>query len=390
MRRQVVRPSPLPGAPDALPRRNGSKIVSASAGSTPTPWSRTPTRHSPSRARRDLDVRLGFAAELQGVGDQVLQHERHAVLACVHNGLHGHVHRDPRSAILDRRGKVVEHAANDWLERDEPRARRHLPGTRVAEQRLDQGVHPADAAHDLLEKRDRLGWQLLAVAAVDEVREPADGAQRLGEIVRRQRREPLQVGVGAQQVLLERAAFRQVARDLAEADVLATAVIDRRDDDVGPEARAVLAHAPALLLEPPHRDRHLELVCRVIARDGVGRVEGAEVAADDLVGAVALDPLRATVPRRDVTARIEHEDGVVAHLLDQQDEAVGALIVGCHTGSIGHPRSARSVRSSCEHAFVMKTQERDEARSLPGRQRMAGITDLLVPPAGVEPESPRP
>ena len=49
--------------------------------------------------------------------------------------------------------------------------------------------------------------------------------------------------------LLGGLAFGQVARDLGKADQLAGRLADRIDDDVGPEARAVLADAPAFALE---------------------------------------------------------------------------------------------------------------------------------------------
>ena len=43
--------------------------------------------------------------------------------------------------------------------------------------------------------------------------------------------------------------------------------------------------------------------------------------ADDLVGRVALDALRADVPRRDMTGRIEEVDRVVADTVDEQAKA---------------------------------------------------------------------
>ena len=51
------------------------------------------------------------------------------------------------------------------------------------------------------------------------------------------------------QRLLGRFALGQVARDLGKADELAGRRADRIDDDIGPEARAVLADAPAFALE---------------------------------------------------------------------------------------------------------------------------------------------
>ena len=45
-----------------------------------------------------------------------------------------------------------------------------------------------------------------------------------------------------------RRALGQVARDLGEAEQLAVRVVQRGDDHVGPETRAVLAHPPAFVL----------------------------------------------------------------------------------------------------------------------------------------------
>ena len=49
--------------------------------------------------------------------------------------------------------------------------------------------------------------------------------------------------------LLRFLALGDIARDLGEADEVAVLVADRIDDHIGPEAGAVLADAPALLLE---------------------------------------------------------------------------------------------------------------------------------------------
>ena len=60
-----------------------------------------------------------------------------------------------------------------------------------------------------------------------------------------------------------------------------------------------------------------ELVGGMVASDRLGRIEDAEVAPDDLVGAVALDPLGAAVPRGDQPLRVEQEDRVVLYVVDQ-------------------------------------------------------------------------
>ena len=47
--------------------------------------------------------------------------------------------------------------------------------------------------------------------------------------------------------------------------------------------------------------------------------------ADDFVGRIALDPLRAGIPVGHDAVRIEHVDGVVDHPLDQQPKAALAI-----------------------------------------------------------------
>ena len=100
----------------------------------------------------------------------------------------------------------------------------------------------------------------------------------------------------------------------------------RGDHHVRPEPRAVLADAPAFVLEAARRARRRRSSCsRPCRAMRLRRIEGREVLADDLVGGVALDALGAGVPGRDVAVRIEHEDRVVLHALDQQAEALLAL-----------------------------------------------------------------
>ena len=62
-----------------------------------------------------------------------------------------------------------------------------------------------------------------------------------------------------QLLLLQPAAVGQIARHLGEADQLAVLGAQRGDHHVGPESRAVLAHAPALVLEPSVARRALQL-----------------------------------------------------------------------------------------------------------------------------------
>src|SRR6185437_954208 len=75
----------------------------------------------------------------------------------------------------------------------------------------------------------------------------------------------------------------------------------------------------------------LGLVAAVLARDAerplghaggalLWRIEDREMLADDFVGGVALDTLRAGIPIADIAVAIEHADRVVGDAFDQQSE----------------------------------------------------------------------
>src|SRR5262249_34433817 len=147
-----------------------------------------------------------------------------------------------------------------------------------------------------------------------------------------------------QPLLLELAPLGQVARHLGEADQPTLTVEDARDDDVGPEAPAVLAEAPAQVLEATVARRDLELELALARANVLLGVEGREVLADDLVGAPALDPLGGGVPGLDVPGRVEHEDGVVGRALDEQAEPLLAL-----AEPLDHLRWYRLVWSPGDH-----------------------------------------
>src|SRR5436190_16988643 len=55
------------------------------------------------------------------------------------------------------------------------------------------------------------------------------------------------------QCLFRRASFREIARDLGEAEEFPVVVAERRDDDVGPKARSVFPNSPSFVLEAPIR-----------------------------------------------------------------------------------------------------------------------------------------
>src|SRR5690606_26811253 len=112
----------------------------------------------------------------------------------------------------------------------------------------------------------------------------------------------------------------QVARDLAKADQPAVRRAQRGDDDVGPEPGAVLADAPAVVLEPAVLAGQSQFGAGPVALVGLVGIEDGEMFAQDLIGGVAVDRLPAAGPGDDVAAGVEHEDGVVADALDEEPE----------------------------------------------------------------------
>jgi hypothetical protein len=112
--------------------------------------------------------------------------------------------------------------------------------------------------------------------------------------------------------------FGEIPRDLRESPRMTALVVQRRDDDVRPEALAVLPHAPSLVFETPVRGGRLQLGRWFV--QVLRRVEDREVAADHLISRISLDPGCADVPRDDRAHRIEQEDRVVDHALDEELE----------------------------------------------------------------------
>ncbi len=187
-----------------------------------------------------------------------------------------------------------------------------------------------------IELREVLPDDLLGAVLVDPLGRvvprghPAGGVEHEDGIVLHAIDEETEALLALAQRFLRLTTLRQVARDLAEADQLPRRVAQRGDDHVRPEARTVLADAPSLVFEASGVRRRPELEFGKAFGDEIARVEDGEVLADDLVGRVALEALRAAVPAEDVPLGIEREDGVVAHVLDEQAVQLRRLLRG-HT-----------------------------------------------------------
>jgi len=120
------------------------------------------------------------------------------------------------------------------------------------------------------------------------------------------------------QALLCLPPFGHVTHDLGVAPQRPVFIPDRRDDDIGPEARAVLAQAPVLDLEAPGLESGVEGLPRQARFAVFWHVEHREVAADYLLRRVALYALRGGVPGGNVALAVEHVEGVVLDGVDEQ------------------------------------------------------------------------
>src|SRR6267143_1733728 len=122
-----------------------------------------------------------------------------------------------------------------------------------------------------------------------------------------------------------RPARREIANDLGESRDLAPVVSYGGEDHVGPEAGAVLAHAPTFVFHTSLRRRSLQQVLRPSAGYVLGCVEDRKMLADNLLGAVPLGALGAWVPRCHASGWIEHENRVVGDAIDELTIAGFAL-----------------------------------------------------------------
>ena len=148
--------------------------------------------------------------------------------------------------------------------------------------------------------------------------------QRIAQLVREHREEFIHLARRMLEIA-QPAAFGHVARHLGKSQMVAVGTAYGRNDDVGPERRAVLAHAPALFLGAALQQRVVQLLGRQPRSHVLAAKEHAVVLAYDLLRGIALDELRAAVPALDLAQRVQHVDCIVAHALDQQPEALLAL-----------------------------------------------------------------
>ena len=247
-------------------------------------------------------------------------------------------HAGPREAVLAR--QVLDHGGAPRLVCRLGRQVARIE--RVAEDRVGAQRHGSVAYHSRLPAG--AGDKLERVALGQQLQYPDKfGLQQVADHRRRAFQHRLKAGfakrkqaeLGERALALEHGRNqplalalpvprRHVARQLGEAAQPAACVAQRRDHHVGPEAAAVLAHAPAFGVEAAFALCAVEALLRLAGVTVLGRIEQRDRPADDLACAVALDALRALVPAEDAPAAVDQEDRVVRDALHQQPE----LLVG--------------------------------------------------------------
>src|SRR5215469_17979615 len=116
-----------------------------------------------------------------------------------------------------------------------------------------------------------------------------------------------------------------VARDLGKAPQSSVAITQCGNVDAGPKTRSILAKTPGFGLGMALGRRHFEQAARYADGGLFRQVKPRKMGADDLVGAVALDPLGSLIPASDRARRIKHEDCIIRNPGDEKPEALFTL-----------------------------------------------------------------
>ena len=104
---------------------------------------------------------------------------------------------DRRAALGHRGAQVPQRAGHELARVDALDAQVGRPGAGVEQQVVDHALHALDAVDRVGDELPRAVVEPVAVLALEQRHEPGDRAQRLGQVVRGDVGEGLEVGVGA-------------------------------------------------------------------------------------------------------------------------------------------------------------------------------------------------
>ena len=222
---------------------------SAYSGSMPIPLSEQRKRQQfPSASALRVIDRRGLVAELDRVGDQVLEDEPQEPGVAV-DGRQRPFDRDGGLALLDRPRQVRAHALDEQPAVDVDVRLLHAPDARERQQVVDQVLHAGRAVDGEPDVLVGARVELPAVALLQQLAEARDLAQRLLEVVRGDVGELLELGVGAAQVGLGHAQRLELGDDprAHRVDVLAEV-----DDLARPRSAHLLGEVTARDVRGPH------------------------------------------------------------------------------------------------------------------------------------------
>ncbi len=120
----------------------------------------------------------------------------------------------------------------------------------------------------------------------------------------------------------------QVAADIREAAQIAGRIAQGDEGDAGQELGLILAHAHAEFLVAAVGGSQTKHFFRPAPADVFGHKEAREVLADYLLRGVSLDMRGTGAPTDHGAARIEHEDGIVLHSVEEHAVFFFALLQG--------------------------------------------------------------
>src|SRR5690606_23308861 len=320
-----------------------------------------------------------FGCELDRVVEQVVEHLHQADLVADHpQRLVGDLGGELLATGLHGRGRGLDGRVHHLLQSHGLAAQVDLATDDApdVQQVVDQPRELADLA-----RQDVPGGAQVRGGGLFQLHDGhrvADRRQRVAQLVAEHCQEVMEVALLGLQPG-DAAAVAEVAGDLGEPQVVTGSVVHGGDEHAGPEPAAVLADAPALVLEAAVAQRGFKFVLGPAGVDLFLRVEHREVLADDLLGGIALVDLGAEVPADHVALRVQHENGVVAHAFHQHAEALFALAQQLLlVASLGEV--AGDLGETAVQAVVVDQRGDDHARPEPAAILAQAPAFVLEPP----------
>jgi len=289
-------------------------------------------RDEAARAEHLHADRRALRTELRRIVQQVLHHLDHAreIAFDVHRRI-GQRYVQCLPARGEKRRAAFDAQLRDGLHRHRLRLDLHASqrDTACVEQIVDEPREMRQLPVDqLVLGHERAMIRRLQLQHADRV---AQRRERIAQLVSEQREE-LAHPLTRCFEFFESPATRHVARDLREPLQRAVRIAQRRRNDVRPEDRPVLAHAPLFDFDAAFARGKLQVALRPACGYVFGRIEQGRRFAHHFMRLIAHHLRRACAPRRDMTLRVEHRDRIV---LDRVDEHAKALVEFARVEALG-------------------------------------------------------